>query len=92
MVGWLNWFNAEMSPKRYWWGRNPRMCGRLRGGGGGGGGGERERERERGYAYRYTVTTRMISALRMGSDESHFNVSLIVRGKVRKTLFINHNF
>ena len=33
------------------------------------------------YTYRYTVTTRMTPALKMGSDESHFNVSLIVREK-----------
>ena len=30
------------------------------------------------YAYHYTVTTR----IKMGSDERHFNVSLIVRDKV----------
>jgi len=34
------------------------------------------------YTYRYTVITRMASALKIGSDESHFNVSLIVRDKV----------
>ena len=28
----------------------------------------------------------------MGNGESHFNVSLIVRGKVTKTVSINHNF
>ena len=33
------------------------------------------------YTYRYTVTTRMTPAL---SDESHFNVSLIVRDKVTR--------
>ena len=33
--------------------------------------------------YRYTVTTRMAPAL-MGIDESHFNVSLIVRDKVTR--------
>ena len=27
------------------------------------------------YTYRYTVTTRMTSAFKVGSDESHFNVS-----------------
>ena len=37
--------------------------------------GGRERE-ERVYTYRYTVTTRM-TCIKMGSDESHFNVSLI---------------
>ena len=38
------------------------------------------------YTYRYTVTTRMIPALRMGSDESHFNgvFFLIVRDKVSR--------
>ena len=35
------------------------------------------------YTYGYTVTTRMI-CIKMGSDESHFNVSLIVRGKVTR--------
>ena len=30
------------------------------------------------YTYRYTVTTRM-TCIKMGSDESHFNVSLIMR-------------
>ena len=33
------------------------------------------------YTYRYTVTTRM-ACIKMGSDESHFNVSLIGRDKV----------
>ena len=37
------------------------------------------------YTYRYTVTTRMTPTLiKMGSDESHFNVSLIVRDKVTR--------
>ena len=40
--------------------------------------------RGRLYTYRYTVTTRMAPALKMGSDESHFNVSLIVRDKVTR--------
>ena len=35
--------------------------------------------RGRVYTYRYTVTTRM-TCIKMGSDESQFNVSLIVRG------------
>ena len=46
------------------------MGGRGYGGGGKG----------RVYTYRYTVTTRM-TCIKMGSDESHFNVSLIVRDK-----------
>ena len=33
--------------------------------------------------YRYTVTTRM-TCIKMGGDESHFNVSLIVRDKVTR--------
>ena len=33
------------------------------------------------------------SCIKMGSDESHFNVSLIVRGKVTiKTVSTDHNF
>ena len=46
------------------------------GGRGYGGGG-----RGRVYTFRYTVTTKM-TCIKMGSDESHFNVSLIVRDKV----------
>ena len=43
------------------------------------------------YVYRYTVTTRMTPALKMGSDESHFHVSLTaVRDKVTR-LSTNHN-
>ena len=48
------------------------------GGRGYGGGG-----RGRLYTYRYTVTTRM-TYIKMGSDDSHFNVSLIVRDKVTR--------
>ena len=48
------------------------------GGRGYGGGG-----RGRIYTYRYTVTTRM-TCIKMGSDESHFNVSLTVRDKVSR--------
>ena len=44
------------------------------------GGGE---EGEYNYIYSYTVTTRM-TCIKMGSDESHFNVSLIVRDKVTR--------
>ena len=35
------------------------------------------------YTYRYTVTTRM-TCIKTGSDESHFNVSLVVRDKVTR--------
>ena len=48
------------------------------GGRGYGGGG-----RGRVYTYRYTVTTRM-TCIKMGSDESYFNVSLIVRDKLTR--------
>ena len=37
--------------------------------------------RGRVYTYRYTVTTKM-TCIKVGSDESHFNVSLVVRVKV----------
>ena len=43
------------------------------------------------YTYRYTVTTRM-TCIKVGSDESHFNVSLIVREKCHKTVSTDHNF
>ena len=33
------------------------------------------------YIYHYTVTTRM-TCIKMGSNESHFNVSLIVKDRV----------
>ena len=42
----------------------------------------REGGRGRLYTYRYTVITRMTPETKMGSVESHFNVSLIVRDKV----------
>ena len=57
------------------------------GGGGYGGGG-----RGRLYTYRYTVITRMTPESKMGSAESHFNVSLIVRDKVtRQLVSTNHD-
>ena len=49
-------------------------------GGGGGRGGDYIYN-----SYRYAVTTRMTrSCIKMGSDESHFNVSLSVRDKVTR--------
>ena len=39
--------------------------------------------RGRLYTYRYTVTTR-ITCVKMGSDESHFNVLSVVRDKVTR--------
>ena len=50
------------------------------GGRGYGDGGERESIY---YTYRYTVTIRL-TCIKMGSDESHFSVSLIVRDKVTR--------
>ena len=47
------------------------------GGGGGGGGGE--------YTYPLRCHHRNDSCIKMGSDESHFNVSLIVRDKATNT-------
>ena len=55
------------------------------GGRGYGGGG-----RERSYTYRYTVTTRT-TCIKMGSDESHFNVSVGSDGQNHKTVSTNHN-
>ena len=71
---WLNLFNAEFSPKRYW--RGPRS---------------QELGEEGANDYSLHATTRMTPALKMVSDESHFNVSLSVKSKVTKTVFINHN-
>ena len=58
----------------------------IRGGGGGGGGGRGgDGERERLYTYRYTHCHHQNdSCIKMGRAESHFNVSLIVRGKVTR--------
>ena len=39
--------------------------------------------RGRVYTYRYTVTT-SVTCIKMGSDESHFNVSSIVRDKATR--------
>ena len=55
-------------------------------GGKGYGGGARGRV----YTYRYTVTTRM-TCIKMGSDESHFNVSVGNDGQSHKTVSTDHN-
>ena len=49
-----------------------------------------ERERRRVYTYRYTVTIRM-TCIKMGGDESRFNVPLVVRDS-HKTVSRDHNF
>ena len=49
---------------------------------GGEGGMEVGKEGRLLYTYRYTIITRMTPALRWGSSESHFNVSINVRDKV----------
>ena len=46
----------------------------------GGGGGEGGRV----YTYRCTVGTTKMTCIKMGSDEGHFNVSLIVIDKVTR--------
>ena len=43
----------------------------------------------RGRVYTYRVYD---SSIKVGSDKSQFNVSLIVRDKVTKTVSTNHNF
>ena len=45
--------------------------------------------RGRLYTYRYTVTTRM-TCIKMGSDESHFNVSVGSDGQSHGTVSTNH--
>ena len=37
LVGWLNMFNTELFPKRYWWGPRSQDVGWVEGGGGAGG-------------------------------------------------------
>ena len=46
--------------------------------------------RGRLYTYRYTVTTRM-TCIKMGSDQSHVNVSVGSDGQSHKTVSTNHN-
>ena len=46
--------------------------------------------RGRVYTYRYTVITRM-TCIKMGSDDSHFNVSVGSDGQSHKTVSTNHN-
>ena len=46
--------------------------------------------RGRLYTYGYTVTTRM-TCIKMGSDESHLNVSEGREGQSHKTVSTNHN-
>ena len=41
-------------------------------------------EGEYNYTYRYTVNRQNDFCIKMGSDESHFNVSLVVRDKVAR--------
>ena len=43
-----------------------------------------KREEYRPIPIGYTVTTRMILCIKLGSNESHFNVSLIVTDKVTR--------
>ena len=57
----------------------------MRGRGYGGGG------RGRLYTYRYTVGHQNDFCIKMGSDESHFNVSVGSDGQSHKTVSTNHN-
>ena len=67
-MGWLNLFNAELSPKRFW--RGPRS---------------QEVGEEGDYIYlSLHCNHQNDSCIKMGSGESHFNVSLIVRDKVTR--------
>ena len=69
--------------------RNHKAYQGLREGERGYGGGRRGRL----YTYRHTVTIRMIdSCIKMGSDESHFNVSVGNEGLSHKTVSTNQNF
>ena len=66
---WNQLFKAELSPKRYWRRQRSQEVG-----------GETERE---------TIPTATLSppewfCIKMGNDESHFNLSLTVRGKVTR--------
>ena len=48
--------------------------------------------RGRLYTYRYTVTSdKNDSCIKIGSDESHFNVSVGSDGQSHKTVSTNHN-
>ena len=71
LAGWLNLFNAELSPKRYWRGPKSQALGK-----------------EGHYAYHYTVTLCLSLHCHQQNDscinESHVNVSLIVRDNVHK--------
>ena len=43
------------------------------------------------YTYRYTVNHQNDSCIKMGSDESHFNVSVGSDGQSHRTVSTNHN-
>ena len=43
------------------------------------------------YTYRYTVSTKNDFCIKMGSDESHFNVSVGSDGQSHRTVPTNHN-
>ena len=57
------------------------------GGGGGGGGGERQNIYLSLHCHHQND-----SCIKVSSDESHFNVSLIVRDNATKTASADHNF
>ena len=73
---WLNPFNAGLSPTE------ELLAGTENSGGGG---------KSRPYITLY-CHHQNDSCIKMGSDESRSNVSLIVRGKVTKVVSTEHNF
>ena len=64
----------------------------YQGRGEGGGGGGMEVGEEGDYISIATLSPQNDSCIKMGNDESHFNVSLTVRDKVTKTVSKDHNF
>ena len=80
----LDLVNAEMSPEKYW---RVSKSQDLEVGDGGGGGGRGGGEGAKGGGGLYLTLhchRQNDFCIKIGSDESHFNVSLIVRGKVAR--------
>ena len=69
VFGWLNWLDAELSPKGYWWGLRSQEVGEGRG---------------RRLYLMLLCHNLNDSCIKMGSDESHFNVSSSVEDKVTR--------
>ena len=69
VFGWLNWLDAELSPKGYWCGLRSQEVGEGRG---------------RRLYLMLLCHNQNDSCIKMGSDESHLNVSSIVKDKVTR--------